>query len=47
MAEKKISYSWVIHALDAKLKEDKKDNVIYNVHWGYHAEKGDYKSDMI
>tara|TARA_R100001086_G_scaffold63867_1_gene29606 strand:+ start:255 stop:575 length:321 start_codon:yes stop_codon:yes gene_type:complete len=47
MAGKKISYSWVINALDAKLELDKKANVIYNVHWGYHAEKGDNHVNMI
>ena len=33
----KISYSWVINALDAKIKEDDQDNVVYNVHWNYNA----------
>jgi len=47
MAKAKISYSWVINALDAKIKEDSKDNVIYNVHWGYSANKGDHNVNMI
>ena len=47
MAKTKISYKWVINALDAKIKEDKHDNVIYNVHWGYYADKGDISVSMI
>ena len=47
MAKTKISYSWVINALDAKIKEDDQDNVIYNVHWGYYANKGDNSVSMI
>lgn len=47
MAKAKISYSWVINALDAKIKEDSKDNVVYNVHWGYNANKGDHNVNMI
>ncbi len=47
MAKAKISYSWVINALDAKIKEDSKDNVVYNVHWGYSANKGDHNVNMI
>ena len=43
----KIKYNWVINALDAKIKEDDQDNVIYNIHWSYNVEKGDYKSNMI
>ena len=43
----KIKYNWVINALDAKIKEDDQDNVIFNIHWSYNAEKGDYKSNMI
>ena len=47
MAKTKISYKWVINALDAKLKEEDHDNVIYNVHWGYYADKGDISVSMI
>jgi len=47
MAKTKISYKWVINALDAKIEEDKHDNVIYNVHWGYYADKGDISVSMI
>tara|TARA_Y100001937_G_scaffold119145_1_gene174432 strand:+ start:141 stop:458 length:318 start_codon:yes stop_codon:yes gene_type:complete len=43
----KINYEWQINALDAKIKEDEHDNVIYNVHWGYNANKGDYNANMI
>ncbi len=43
----KISYSWVINALDAKISQDSKDNVIYNIHWGYNANKGDHNANMI
>ena len=47
MAKTKISYNWVINALDAKIKEGDHDQVIYNVHWGYNANKGDYNANMI
>ena len=47
MAKTKISYSWVINALNAKIKEDDQDNVVYNIHWGYYANKGDYSVSMI
>ena len=47
MAKTKISYRWVINALDAKLKEEDHNNVIYNVHWGYYADKGDISVSMI
>ncbi len=47
MAKDKISYSWHINALDAKIKEDKHDNVIYNVHWSYNANKADYNVNLI
>ena len=47
MAKDKISYSWQINALDAKIKEDKHDNVIYNVHWSYSANKADYNVNSI
>ena len=47
MAKSKISYNWVINALDAKIKEDSKDNVVYNIHWGYNANKGDNNASMI
>lgn len=39
MAKSKINYKWVIHALDAKIKEDSRDNVIYNIHWRYYADQ--------
>jgi len=47
MAKTKISYNWVINALDAKIKEEDHDQVIYNVHWSYKANKGDYNANMI
>ena len=31
------TYSWIISALDAKIKEDNLENVIYNIHWRYTA----------
>ncbi len=42
MAKAKISYSWIINALDAKITQDSNDNVVYNVHWSYVATKGDH-----
>ena len=47
MAKSKISYNWVVNALDAKIKEEDHDQVIYNVHWSYNANKGDYNANMI
>ena len=47
MAKTKISYSWVINALDARVEHDKNSNVIYNIHWGYYANKGDNSVSMI
>ena len=47
MAKTKISYSWVINALDARVELDKNSNVIYNIHWGYYANKGDNSVSMI
>ena len=47
MAKSKISYSWVINALDARVELDKNCNVIYNIHWGYYANKGDNSVSMI
>ncbi len=29
------TYDWKINQLDAKIKQDGKDNVIYTVHWSY------------
>ena len=34
-----INYSWVVNALDARVELDKNSNVIYNIHWGYYANK--------
>ena len=42
-----INYSWVINALDARVELDKNSNVIYNIHWGYYANKGDISVSMI
>ena len=42
-----INYSWVINALDARVEHDKNSNVIYNIHWGYYANKGDISVSMI
>ena len=42
-----INYSWVINALDASVEHDKNSNVIYNIHWGYYANKGDISVSMI
>ena len=47
MAKTKISYKWAINALDAKIEQDSLNNVIYNIHWGYNANKGDYSVSMI
>ena len=47
MAKAKISYSWIINALDAKITQDSKDNVVYNVHWSYVATKGDHTVSII
>ena len=38
------SYDWKINQLDAKIKQDGKDNVIYTVHWSYIA-KDDSEPD--
>ncbi len=37
-------YDWHINQLDAKIKQDDKDNVIYTVHWTYIA-KDDSEPD--
>ena len=42
-----INFEWQINALDARVEHDKKSNVIYNIHWGYQAIKGDIKVSMI
>tara|TARA_R100001015_G_C4631876_1_gene194774 strand:+ start:3609 stop:3929 length:321 start_codon:yes stop_codon:yes gene_type:complete len=47
MAKSKISYSWVINALDARVELDKNSNVIFNIHWGYYANKGDNSVSMV
>tara|TARA_R100001443_G_scaffold115195_2_gene132413 strand:- start:448 stop:771 length:324 start_codon:yes stop_codon:yes gene_type:complete len=31
------TYDWRINCLDTKIKQDKKSNVVYNVHWSYIA----------
>ena len=31
------TYKWTINALDAKISQDSKDNVINTIHWGYSA----------
>tara|TARA_R100001163_G_C4956170_1_gene121876 strand:+ start:276 stop:605 length:330 start_codon:yes stop_codon:yes gene_type:complete len=31
------TYEWHINQLDAKIKQDGKDNVIYTIHWTYTA----------
>ena len=38
------TYDWHINQLDAKIKQDDKDNVIYTVHWSYIA-KDDSEPD--
>ena len=38
------SYDWKINQLDAKIKQDGKDNVIYTIHWTYIA-KDDSEPD--
>ena len=38
------TYDWKISQLDAKIKQDGKDNVIYTVHWSYIA-KDDSEPD--
>jgi len=35
------TYSWIISALDAKIKDDNLENVIYNIHWRYYASNGE------
>tara|TARA_R100000278_G_C5456820_1_gene159419 strand:+ start:757 stop:1077 length:321 start_codon:yes stop_codon:yes gene_type:complete len=47
MAKSKINYKWDVKALDAKIQEDNKDNVIYNIHWGYSASRSDNSVSMI
>jgi len=42
-----INFEWQINTLDARVEHDKKNNVIYNIHWGYYANKGDYSVSMI
>ena len=32
------TYSWRINALNAKIKQDDLDNVIYTVHWSFNAQ---------
>lgn len=32
------TYKWLINQLDAKIKEDDLDNVIYNIHWSFIGE---------
>jgi hypothetical protein len=42
-------YNWKINALDAKIHENDKNNVIYTVHWSYIAkdESGDHQASSI
>lgn len=42
-------YNWKINALDAKIHENDKNNVIYTVHWSYIAkdESGEYQASSI
>lgn len=42
-------YNWKINALDAKIHENDKNNVIYTVHWSYIAkdDSGDYQASSI
>lgn len=42
-----INFKWQINALDARVKEDNRDNVIYNIHWGYYADKSDISVSII
>lgn len=35
------TYNWIISALDAKIKDDNLENVIYNIHWRYYASNGE------
>lgn len=35
------TYKWTINALDAKISQDSKDNVIHTIHWGYSAVDND------
>jgi hypothetical protein len=37
------TYKWTINALDAKISQDNKDNVVYNIHWGMTASSEDEK----
>ena len=38
------TYDWHINQLDAKIKQDDKENVIYTIHWSYIA-KDDSEPD--
>lgn len=42
-------YNWKINALDAKIHENDKNNVIYTVHWSYIAkdESSDHQASSI
>ena len=35
------TYKWTINALDAKISQDSKNNVIHTIHWGYSAVDND------
>jgi len=45
-----INYKWIIHQLEAKIKQDNLDNVIYRIHWeliGVDSENSDYWSNRL
>jgi len=46
----KINYNWIIHQLEAKIKQDELENVIYRIHWelvGIDDENPDYWSNRV
>lgn len=45
-----INYNWKIHQLEAKIRQDNLDNVIYRIHWeliGVDSENSDYWSNRV
>lgn len=42
-----ITYNWKISQLDAKIRENDLDNVIYNIHWIYVAEDNSDEANPI
>lgn len=45
-----VNYNWIIHQLEAKIRQDNLDNVIYRIHWelvGIDSENSDYWSNRL